>query len=109
MTTTLSPLAILLLAQNTEPPTTGFQAISDSNGVSIAITGMLIVFVALAIISLFIRLLPVMLAWLEPILPELESHGHAPSVAQQLPADNEKIVAAIGYVLHLEMEKAARK
>ena len=88
--------------------TTGFQAISEGEGVSIAVTGMLIVFFALAIISLFIRLLPMVLAVLEPILPRLESHTQPPTAAEQLPTDHEKIVAAIGYVLHLEMEKAAR-
>ena len=92
----------LLLAQSS-----GFQAISRGNGVSIAITGMLIVFVALTVISLFIRMLPEILAWLGPILPKLEPHGHPPTVAEQLPLDNERIVAAIGYVLHREMEKAA--
>jgi len=98
--------------------TTGFEAISAGEGLSIAATGMLIVFFALVIISLFIRLLPIVLDMLEPILPRLESHAHssgvaasgvaAPSVAEQLPIDKEKIVAAIGFVLHLEMEKAAR-
>jgi len=86
----------------------GFQAISDANGISISVTGMLIVFVALAVISLFVASLPVVLGWLAPILPKLESHGQAPSVAEQEPADNERIVAAIGYVLHRELEKAAR-
>lgn len=69
---------------------------------------MLIVFFALAIISLFIRLLPVVLEKLEPILPRLESHTQPPTSAEQLPADKERIIAAIGYVLHLEMERAAQ-
>jgi len=86
----------------------GFQAISDGSGISIAVTGMLIVFFALAIISLFIRLLPAVLALLEPILPRLKSHTHPPSAAKRTPVENKKIVAAIGYVLHLEIEKAAQ-
>lgn len=92
---------ITLLSQSS-----GFQAISAGEGVSIAVTGMLIVFFALSIISLFIRLLPVVLAQMEPILPRLESHAQPPTPAERLPTDNERIVAAIGYVLHLEMEKA---
>ena len=94
----------LTFAQNT-----GFQAITEGKGVSIAITGMLIVFFALAIISLFIRLLPVILGVLEPILPRLESHAQPPTPAERLPAENERLVAAIGYVLCMEMEKASQK
>ena len=89
--------------------TTGFEAISQGQGVSISVTGMLIVFLALTLISLFIRLLPTILEWLEPILPRLESHTDSPSVEEQLPTDEERIVAAIGYILHLEMEQAASK
>ncbi len=87
----------------------GFQAISEAEGVSIAVTGMLIVFFALVIISLFIRLLPVLLGLMEPILPRLESHTQPPSAAERLPAENEKLVAAIGYVLHMEMEKSTQR
>ena len=89
--------------------TTGFQAITEGKGVSIAITGMLIVFFALAIISLFIRLLPVILGILEPILPRLESHAQPPTPAERLPADKQRMVAAIGYVLRMEIEKASQK
>jgi Na+-transporting methylmalonyl-CoA/oxaloacetate decarboxylase gamma subunit len=86
----------------------GFQAISEGQGVTIAVTGMLIVFFALAFISLFLRLLPVVLGWMEPILPRLESHAQPPTPAERLPAENERLVAAIGYVLRMEMEKAAQ-
>ncbi len=94
----------MIFAQNS-----GFQAISDGAGVSIAVTGMLIVFFALAIISLFIRLLPELLKVLGPVLPRLESHAQPPSSAERLSTDEEKIVAAIGYVLCTEMEKAAHQ
>ena len=87
----------------------GLEAISRANGVSIAVTGMLIVFFALTIITVFIRLLPLMLARFEPYLPRLESHGQPPTAAERLPVDNEKIVAAIGYILHMEMEKATQR
>ena len=105
---------MFLFAQAMDPtmgpiagPITGFEAISKGEGLSIAVTGMLIVFFALVIISLFIGFLPLALKKLEPILPRLESHAESPSAAEQLPSDHEKIVAAIGFVLHLEMEKAA--
>ena len=87
----------------------GFDAISQANGISIAVTGMLIVFFALTIITLFIRLLPVALVRFQAYLPRLEPHGQPPSAAERLPVDNERIVAAIGYVLHLEMEKATQR
>lgn len=87
----------------------GFQAISDGAGISIAVTGMLIVFFALMIISLFIRGLPELLKVLEPILPRLEPHTQALTAAERTPSDNERIAAAIGYVLHLEMEKTAQR
>lgn len=97
-------VALLPLAQ-----AKGFQAISEGNGISIAITGMLIVFVALTLISVFIRLLPIVLAKFEPILPRLESHTQSPTSAERLPSDDKKIIAAIGYVLRMEMEKASQK
>ncbi len=84
------------------------QGVREGNGVAISITGMLIVFCALTIVSLFIRLLPEVLAKLEPILPRLESHAHPPADAERLEIENERIVAAIGYVLHQEMQKASR-
>ncbi len=86
----------------------GFQAISEGAGVSIAVTGMLIVFFALVIISLFIGLLPVVLTGLGPILPRLESHSQPPSAAERTPADDEKLVAAIGFVLRMEIEQAVQ-
>ncbi|MEM8947314.1 MAG: OadG family protein [Planctomycetota bacterium] len=96
MTTSLT-----LLAQ-----TNGFEAIDEGNGIGIAITGMAIVFSALAVISLFLRLLPIILRRLEPILPSLEARAHPPTTAEQLPSDNARIIAAIGYVLHHEMKRA---
>lgn len=86
----------------------GWQAVVEGNGLSIASTGMLIVFFALVIISLFIRLLPEVLKVMEPILPKLGTHTQPPTLAEQLPSDKEKVVAAIGYVLHMEMEKATQ-
>lgn len=99
---------LTLLAQADSAPTGGWQAIQDNGGLSLSITGMLIVFVALTLISLFIAMLPKVLDLLEPVLPR-PHHPAVRSPDEQLPADEEKIVAAIGYVLRSEMQKAGSK
>ncbi len=67
------------------------------NGVTISIMGMLIVFAALAFISLFIAILPKLLPFLEKIFPE-QHHHHGPSSTQA--SDHNKVLAAIGYALY---------
>jgi len=84
-----------------------YQNIVDGNAISIALTGMLIVFTALALISLFIGALPRILSALEPHFPVVEHHPPAP--AEGLPSDEERIVAAIGTVLHAETKRAASR
>lgn len=81
--------------------------IPEGNGVAVAITGMVIVFLALTVITVFISLLPKILDALEPYLPTAEHHG-APPPAEGLPQDQEKVIAAIGLVLHTEMQKAMK-
>jgi len=83
----------------------GLQAIHDANGFGIAITGMLIVFVALIVISLFIRILPEVLNVLDPFLPEMTKHQDMPVNGTAQPGEDQRMVAAIGYVLHEEMKK----
>ena len=78
--------------------------VSEGNAVAISITGMLIVFTALTLITVFIAALPKILTAIEPYLPAMEDHHHAPTTAESLPTDEEKIVAAIGHVLHTEMQ-----
>lgn len=77
----------------------GIQNIVAGQGIKIAISGMLIVFAALAVISFFIYYLPFILEMLAPILPSKEnSHGStSPSSAPE-----DEIIAAIGFVLHKE-------
>lgn len=78
------------------------QNIVDGNGVSIALMGMMIVFCGLAMISLFIALLPKILALLQgkPVkAPARHVHHDRPS------SETEEITAAIGYVIHMEFEK----
>ena len=63
--------------------------------ISIAIMGMMIVFVALVLISLFIASLPRFLVILEMIFPTKQSHRN-PSPTMQT---NDEHIVAIGYTL----------
>jgi oxaloacetate decarboxylase gamma subunit len=72
------------------------QNIINGDGISLAITGMVIVFMALAIISTFIALLPKMLPVLESILPEEHAH-HGPT--KKAKKNDNEVLAAIGYAL----------
>ena len=84
----------------------GMENIVSNNGISIAIAGMIIVFSALTIISLFIAFLPKLLDVLDPYLPKVQHSHAAPAVQESLPSDEEQIVAAIGFVLHSEIRKS---
>lgn len=100
-------LALLLAQTPQAPATSGWQAVVDNNGPSIAITGMLIVFIALTIIATFIAAVPSILAVLEPFLPKPHAPHASPAREEQTPLDQEKVVAAIGLVLHTELQKIA--
>ena len=86
------------------------ERISENHGVAIAVTGMLIVFAVLVLISAFIAALPKALERLGPLLPpETVRHGHAPPAPLQTPQRtpeprdkhvDEQLVAAIGVALH---------
>lgn len=82
----------------------GFQNIVDVNGFGIALTGMLIVFVALVLISLMIAALPRVLVVLEPYLPESEAHGHGAGGQARNTVDEEAVVAAIAYAMHQQRQ-----
>lgn len=75
-----------------------YQNILNGNGFDIAVTGMLIVFAALAIISLFIASLPKVIGILDKIFPEI--HHHAPATSKKPERDNDALLAAIGYALY---------
>tara|TARA_R110002111_G_scaffold60008_2_gene100527 strand:- start:225 stop:524 length:300 start_codon:yes stop_codon:yes gene_type:complete len=82
-----------------------------SRGLAIAASGLVIVFAVLILLSLFIAALPHMIGALSHVLPELD-HGRADQTDDgsghpdsQLPDD--VVVAAIGFVLHTEMQKQA--
>ncbi len=80
-------------------------ASTDPRGVSIAIAGLLIVFVALLLISLFIASLPRILEFVARYWPEVDDshgrHGHA----ENSDSDDAAVFAAIGFVLHTELQR----
>ena len=76
-----------------------------SRGLSIAISGLVIVFSALLLISLFIASLPRVLELVAQVWPEVDdTHARAGHPESQVP-DNTRVLAAIGYVLHTEMQR----
>ena len=75
------------------------QNIIDGQGISIAITGMVIVFFALTMISLFIAALPRILARVEKRWPESQGH-HAPQTSAPPAGVTDDVVAAIAVALH---------
>ncbi len=77
------------------------QNIVDGQGVPIALTGMGIVFCVLALISLFIALLPKLTAILGRYFPEAEVHV-SPSPKT---SSDDSVLAAIAYVYHMRRLK----
>ena len=79
-----------------------FQNIVDGQGIDIAVTGMSIVFTALTLITLFISMLPRILAlW----SPEPSAAAQSSAGPEGSPADDDKVVAAISIALHTGVEK----
>ena len=73
--------------------------IINSNGISVAVVGILIVFMALAIITLVIAQLPRVLPLLERLFP-VEEHPHqSPATIRVEDHEHEKVLAAIAYAL----------
>jgi Na+-transporting methylmalonyl-CoA/oxaloacetate decarboxylase gamma subunit len=104
--TPVEPLLLLAQAVPTSNPD-GWAGVVEGRGIELTIVGMAIVFAALVIISLFIAALPKVLEWLDPYLPKGQGH-HAPAHDEQTTLDEEKVVAAIGLVLHTELQKVLR-
>ena len=77
-----------------------------TRGFSIAITGLVIVFAVLILISLFIGALPHVLAIVAKVLPEIEHSHSAASPSERSDDHDEAVLAAIGFVLHTELQKA---
>jgi len=80
-----------------------FKKIMDGRGVSISVTGMLIVFMALVTITLFLLLLPRILKLVDRVYPEVEDETLNGS--QEISEDTE-VVAAIGYAMLNNKAKA---
>jgi hypothetical protein len=82
-------------------------AITDavSSALQIAITGLLIVFTALLLISLFIASLPHILRVVAKVYPEVDDTHSRPSHPESQLADDGAVLAAIGFVLHTEMQR----
>jgi hypothetical protein len=66
---------------------------------------MLIVFCALILISLFIALLPRILGVISQYLPETEEPHESLSHPESQRLDDDAVIAAIGFVLHTELQK----
>ena len=103
--------SFLFLAQAAEKATRlyGWANVQEQQGVAISIVGLSIVFSALVLVSLFIAVLPWILDKLSPWLPHVDESHDSPSIAESTGDDEKMVVAAIGYVLHTEMQKAMEK
>lgn len=95
------PDPLALVAQAVEP---GLPASELARGFSIAMVGLLIVYVALVLISVFIALLPRVLGWLSHLWPEVDEH-HGVEPAENDPDEQLAVLAAIGFVLHTEFQR----
>ena len=76
-------------------------ASTASRGISIALTGMLIVLSALLMISAFIASLPKILGVVAEIWPENDPPHVGKTHPESFVPDDEAVLAAIGYVLRL--------
>ena len=79
----------------------GWENIAEIGGVSIAITGMTVVFVVLTTISGFITLLPKALDLLHQYHPEAEHHREPVVESSRSTSPDEAIAVAIGYAMHM--------
>jgi oxaloacetate decarboxylase gamma subunit len=78
-----------------------YQNILDGQGFELAFAGMIIVFTALLLVSIFIALLPRCLVFVNRWVPEVHHHSAPKAKAKASTATNDaEIAAAIGYVLH---------
>ena len=85
-----------------------YQNIINGQGFSIAITGMLIVFSALTLISVFVTALPKLLTSINRIWPESTPVTEARPSGALSGASDPTVVAAIGYALHQQRKPLDR-
>ena len=77
----------------------------SGKGIAIASTGLLIVFAALMLITVFIAALPRILEVVAKVLPEAPDRHAAVADGSENLLPDEAMVAAIGFVLHNELQK----
>ncbi len=96
--------AVVVLAQSSNA---GVNAASDvmSDGVAIAVVGIVIVFSALLLISLFIASLPQVLRVVGHFWPEANDGQRESGHPESQVADDSDVLAAIGFVLHTEFQR----
>jgi Na+-transporting methylmalonyl-CoA/oxaloacetate decarboxylase gamma subunit len=75
--------------------------IEAANGYLIALSGLTIVFFALVVVTVFISILPHLLASLATVWPEQVA---LPEAAAPVTADDEGAIAAIGYLVHARQQ-----
>ena len=90
-----------LVAQSSPP---NFAEGDLVQGVIIAAVGLLIVFVALILITVFIAAMPKFLDFIGHLWPEVEEH-HAFENVESDEDEEMELMAAIGFVLHTEFQR----
>lgn len=90
------------IVAQTSPP--NFAPGDLMQGIVIAAVGLLIVFVALILISLFIAAMPKFLGFIGHLWPEVDEH-HAFEHAESNEDEELELLAAIGLVLHTEFQR----
>jgi len=76
--------------------------IAAGDGYSIALSGLAIVFFALVVVTVFISILPRMLAGLATVWPEEAAAPEATTSATA--GDDNGVIAAIGYMVHAHQQ-----
>ncbi len=101
----LKQTGLTLLGQvDSSLPESGSSKLAE--GAVQALVGLMIVFTALILISLFIAALPRVLAMLSTVWPEVDEPAAGnTSHSDSLVADDGAVLAAIGYVLHTEFQR----
>jgi len=100
----LKQTGLTLLGQG-DFPLAGHDSSNLADGAVQALVGLMIVFSALIVISLFIAALPRILAILSTVWPEVDEPAGNAGHSDSLVADDGAVLAAIGYVLHTEFQR----
>ena len=85
-----------------EPLSFSYHNIASGQGFELAFAGMIIVFTALVLVTLFIALLPKALVVVNRLIPE--AHLHTAPPPQRQSDDDAAIAAAVGFALHARQQ-----